>query len=62
MDGLYSSAMTKALTKALQKAVGAVPDGEFGQETYTKCRQLALKTGSAGNAVRILQAFLVCLR
>lgn len=59
-DGLYGTFTKRALTKALQRCVGVDADGIFGAMTYTACRKLDLAKGMTGEAVKILQAFLVC--
>ena len=59
-DGLYGTFTKRALTKALQRCVGVDADGIFGAMTYAACRKLDLAKGMTGEAVKILQAFLVC--
>lgn len=59
-DGLYGTLTQRALTKALQKCLGVASDGIFGEVTYKACRRVALRQGSSGALVRVLQAFLVC--
>lgn len=57
-DGLYGSITKKALVKALQKELGVAVDGIYGTKTNAAVK--TLQKGSKGNAVRVLQAFLVC--
>lgn len=57
-DGLYGDLTKAALIKALQKALGITADGKFGNNTKNAVK--TLKQGDEGNAVKVLQAFLVC--
>lgn len=58
LDGLYGDKTKAAIVKVLQKALNVAADGEYGPITSAAVK--TLKFGSTGNAVKALQALLVC--
>lgn len=59
VDGVRGPLTKKALVKAWQKVVGTTPDGIWGPKT--RAATPVIKRGARGNAVKVLQAALICL-
>lgn len=58
VDGVYGTNTKKAATKGYQKVLGVTADGVFG--AASKAAVVVLKSGSSGNAVRLMQGMLYC--
>lgn len=58
VDGYYGQATHKAATKAYQRVLGVTADGIFG--SASKAAVKTLKSGSSGNAVRLMQGLIYC--
>lgn len=59
VDGVRGPLTKRALVKAWQKVVGTTPDGIWGPKT--RAATPVIKRGARGNAVKVLQAALICL-
>lgn len=58
VDGIYGVKTRTAAIKAMQTCIGVTADGIWGAKSKAVCP--ALKQGSSGNAVYILQGILFC--